>query len=60
MHYSNVVFDDIESMNYYNHHDYFLLNLPLCLEWLDFSPGAIETHERDVSRVCDVSCCCRS
>lgn len=34
------VFDDIESMNSYNHHDYFLTNLPLCLEWLDFSDGS--------------------
>lgn len=31
------VFDDIDELNWYNHHDYFLPALPLCLEWLDLS-----------------------
>ena len=29
------VFDDIDELNWYNHHDYFLPALPLCVEWLD-------------------------
>jgi WD40 repeat protein len=29
------VFDDIDELSWYNHHDYFLPALPLCVEWLD-------------------------
>ena len=31
------LFDDIDDLNSYNHHDYLLPFLPLALEWFDYS-----------------------
>jgi WD40 repeat protein len=36
------VFDDIDDLSWYNHHDYFLTSLPVSVEWLDFSASGVD------------------
>lgn len=36
------VFDDIDDLSWYNHHDYFLAALPVSIEWLDFSSSGAD------------------